>query len=457
MKNNSQKSNIFLLVFLAFSNVNFLLQAQSFYPVGGGTNFPVECLFSDTVNHNLYAGGHFWQAGSIPCNLVAKWNGLAWDSLKNDLSGGARSINIFNDSLYVGGGFSSFDTTTGQFEPLSGLIKWDSANKEWLAFPASGLYGNVEKILNYNSSLYVMGNFDSISGFYSSKIAKYDGTNWVGFPPLDVNGGGWSILDGIFYNGDLYVGGNFESQVAPHMLDIAKWNGSQWLPVGNGLSGAITIARTFAIFQGKLIVGGYFNTAWGDPGNNIAAWDGTSWSQLGIGTDNEVRSLAVYNNELWVGGLFSNAGGLSVTSLAKWDGTNWHSVGVTMNNVVNSMAVLGNDLYIGGAFNIVNGDTINYIMRYNYLTGFESLRPNERNIEISPNPFNNTSTISISHQFSFSDLTFKIFSIDGKLLKQFPITSTKTIYQRNGLADGIYFYQLTNAGVLKANGKFVVQ
>jgi hypothetical protein len=387
--------------------------AQSFFPVGGGANNTIYCLYADTANNILYTGGSFSMAGNIPSNCVARWNGFDWDSLNNNLAGATRSISKFNNDLYIGGGFSSFDTSLGQWQVFSGLIKLDSINHKWIA-PDSNLNGNVFGILNYNNSLYIEGNFDSAGGIYSSKIARYDGTNFYSFPTLDGTGGGWAITDAINYNGDLYVGGNFDSQIASNMKDVAKWNGSQWLSVGNGLSGQLTWINDFAIYQGKLIIAGFFNTSSGDPGNGVAAWDGFAWSQLDNGVlPGQVFSLKVYNGELWAGGAISSASGTAVSYLAKWDGTQWHSLGITLDNVVTSMAVLGNDLYIAGAFWTMDGDSVHHIIRYSSPTGFETLETDYRKIEISPNPFTSSLSITLQKQ-NINQATISIKNILGQ-------------------------------------------
>ena len=106
---------ISVIAFLSFTK-SF---AQPFFTVGSGTNYTIQCLFSDTLSNQIYAGGQFSVAGNLNCKYVANWNGTTWDSLVNNLNGGANCINMFNNKLYVGGGFSSFDSLIGQWVPSS--------------------------------------------------------------------------------------------------------------------------------------------------------------------------------------------------------------------------------------------------------------------------------------------------------------------------------------------------
>jgi len=425
--------------------------SQPFFPLGSGVNHPVLSLYADTTTNYLFAGGELTQANGINCKYIASWNGTAWDSTNNQLLSQVRSIEKFNNEIYIGGLIGWYDTIGNIIAPF--VAKWDSSVNEWVNFGANA-NTITRKLLAYNNQLYVLGDFDTIGGIYANLVSRYDGTNWYAYPPLDTNWG--FILDGIFYNGDLYVGGNFDSQVASNMEDIAKWDGTQWLPVSNGLSGFNTNARAFAVYQGKLIVAGYFNTAWGDPGNNIAAWDGTSWSQLGNGTDGEIRSLIVFNNELWAGGGFTSAGGISASCIAKWNGIQWANVGINLGNVVTSFAVLGNDLYIGGGFvTILNGDTAKFIMRYNYLTGFHSLEPEENEIKVYPNPAHDIITITFPPGFTAAQLI--LYDAMGRVSIKMQDISIKTEINIKHLPQGIYFYEVRNSKGEAVYGKIVKQ
>lgn len=417
------------LVLLCSFNIG---QGQPFFSVSGGVNKPVYSLFADTNSNLLYAGGQFTQAGGMLCNGIAKWDGLTWDSLDNDCVADARAINQLNNVLYAGGGFSFFDTASSQWI-VSKLIRFDSITGSWLRIDTPRTNGWVWSILNDNNNLYITGQFDTIAGIYSTKIIRYDGLNWYPFPPLDTDPG-WAINSAIFYNGELYVGGNFDSQLASNMKDIAKWDGTQWLPVCNGLSGFNTWVNDFAIYQGNLIVAGYFSTASGDPGNDIASWNGTQWTQLGSGiTTGQIWDLEIYNNELWAGGSFLDAGGIPASRLAKWNGIQWDTLGVILDNAVGSFAVLGNDLYIGGGFWTMDGDTVNRIIRYNYLTGFDDMMPDENVFQIYPNPTNGNLNIESSYQDRIIQVT--VFNVFGKKVKSFASGHSFSIA---GLPQGVY-------------------
>ncbi len=425
------------------------MQGQPFFTVGAGTNDVIRGMYADDATNTLYVGGQFSHTGNIPCAAIAKWNGIAWDSTRNQLVNFVRSFQRFKNEIYIGGAIAFFDSSGILIGPY--IAKWDSTNGYWIKF-CDDANGSTFELIANDSNLIVTGQFDSIGGIYSPKIARYDGNNWYGYPPLDVVGGGFTAAAAVYYNGDLYVGGNFESQQGPNMKDIAKWNGTQWQSVGGGLSGPFTWVNAFAIYQGKLIVAGGFFTSSGDPGNGVAAWDGTSWSQLGTGVGpGQVFCLQVYNNELYVGGYIYDAGGIPVSHIAKWDGTQWQSLGITLDNAVNTMAVLDNDLYIGGAFLFMNGDTVHHIIRYNYLTGFEAIEKLSEELYVSPNPGNELCNITAP---SFTNSTLLLYDITGRILMQQSFTA-KAELDISSFTKGVYIVEIKNKKDETVKGKIV--
>ncbi|MEO5572760.1 MAG: T9SS type A sorting domain-containing protein [Bacteroidia bacterium] len=78
-------------------------------------------------------------------------------------------------------------------------------------------------------------------------------------------------------------------------------------------------------------------------------------------------------------------------------------------------------------------------------------------ISFSPNPFHSSTTLTLNDAFSFKDLTLSIFSMEGRMIRTFPVSANETVIERNELAAGIYFYKLTNKEAVKGIGKLVIQ
>jgi hypothetical protein len=89
-------------------------------------------------NGGLYVAGDFSNIGEMPCNRIARWDGHEWTCLSNDMfyyqngiNCGAdciRDIEIWNDTLYIGGRFHRIGEDT-----LKRIAKLDMALSE--AFP----------------------------------------------------------------------------------------------------------------------------------------------------------------------------------------------------------------------------------------------------------------------------------------------------------------------------------
>ena len=167
--------------------------------LGSGLNRPVRSLALDS-NNNLYVGGDFTDAGGIPANNIAKWNGSTWSALGGGLNGPGTSLALdSNNNLYVGGYF----TDAGGI-PAHNIAKWSGST--WYALD-NGLDDSVASLaFDSNNNLYVGGYFIDAGGIPANNIAKWDGSTWSA---LD-NGLDDSVKSLAFdSNNNLYVGGDF--------------------------------------------------------------------------------------------------------------------------------------------------------------------------------------------------------------------------------------------------------
>jgi hypothetical protein len=174
----------------------------------------------------------------------------------------------------------------------------------------------------------------------------------------------------------LFAGGGFTSIGGVTASRIAKWNGTQWIPLGAGTSSAVYAMAAYDDGTGggpMLHAAGVFTMAGGAPVNFVAKWSGASWSSLGGGMGSGVLgvwSLAVFDDGtgegpcLFAGGDFGSAGGVAAPRLAKWNGASWSAAGTGLvggGSGVYALSVwddgsgTGPALYAGGWFTSVNG------------------------------------------------------------------------------------------------------
>lgn len=314
------KSQILIVIFI--THFTMYSYAQSWEPVGGGTNAEVRalCVFND----ELYAGGNFITAGGVPANLVAKWDGVNWHNLGNGPNfNGVYSLHVFNNELYAGGalgvekwngtnwspvgalGDHAYDLETYNNELYVGcggsVRKWN--NSTWVSV-GNGL--SVNDLCIYKSQLIATGSFLDISGVPYNNIAKWNGNNWSSIGYGILNGFGWAVSS---YNGELYLAGSFSTSQGNAGEGFMKWNDSTWTAITPNVYGILSLDS----INGQLYAGGgSFDTC-----NFIAVYNG-NWSGLGNGMNNKVKSVVNYRGELFAAGEFTMASGKLVFYIAKW-------------------------------------------------------------------------------------------------------------------------------------------
>ncbi len=115
-----------------------------YYENGQLHTLPTEPDFNVTAmkayNGGLYVAGDFSNIGNMPCNRIARWDGQTWTCLSDNVfylqngitcaSDCIRDIEIWNDTLYIGGRFHRIGDTE-----LRRIAKLDMALSE--AFPVN--------------------------------------------------------------------------------------------------------------------------------------------------------------------------------------------------------------------------------------------------------------------------------------------------------------------------------
>lgn len=78
-------------------------------------------------------------------------------------------------------------------------------------------------------------------------------------------------------------------------------------------------------------------------------------------------------------------------------------------------------------------------------------------VSLSPNPFNTSANLFVANASSGSKLEFKLLDMEGKMVERFPILNEHTVIQRNGLARGVYMYQIADTeGKLLFTGRLLI-
>ncbi len=236
------------------------------------------------------------------------------------------------------------------------------------------------------------GDFSTIGGHNTQRIARWDGDDWQVYGTPESNGVTGTIAVAVntvaaAKDGSGYVGGAFTTVAGIAAQNIAHWNGTAWEPLGTGLTGGNnpTVRALALTDDGVLYAAGNFTTAGGEPVNHIAKWDGNDWSPLGDGltysadpTRTHVYSLAWAGDRLYAGGGFDKSGPLDVNGIAWWDGNAWHALegGMAFSGslaTVESLAVRGFDVFAGGNFDHAGTTAAADIAQWNGTDGWRNL------------------------------------------------------------------------------------
>lgn len=362
----------------------------------------------------LYVAGSFSDAGGIPVNEVAKWDGETWSSLAGGAftptGQGIQALAVFDDdgpgphlpALYAAGDFTSIGGVSAHW-----IGRWDGTS--WSAL-GSGLSGGTNSFPTVRAlavfdedgagpnppALFAAGDFFTAGGVSARLIARWDGTNWSAVANGSASSSGATIRALVVHDADgtgpgspkLYAGGSFTSLGGGTGANLAQWNGTSWSAVGSSnFNDVETLASVDHDGSGPnppvLYAGGFY----GFPINNaLARFDGTTWSGVSGGVDGAVWGMSTIDDDgtgplgeaLYVGGTFTHAGGLPANNVARFDGTTWSALGsgITMSNmqspVVYCLARFDADgsgpapayVYTGGFFDTAGGNSVSYIGRW---------------------------------------------------------------------------------------------
>ena len=223
----------------------------SWSDVGGGINKLITASAGYSIsamaiyNGALYVGGFFDSAGGKVAHNIAEWNGSAWLTLGNGIHNGTLTISseegdywvsalcVYNKNLYVGGMFDSAGTV-----PAKNIAVWNgsvwSALGNGMGGSSSTEFYHVNCLYDIDSVLIAGGAFNLAGSTPANYIAEWNGSTWKPFG-AGVSDNPFASISGpdsvphvnavMMYNNNLYVAGMFDSAGSVYTGCIAQWNG----------------------------------------------------------------------------------------------------------------------------------------------------------------------------------------------------------------------------------------
>ena len=286
------------------------------------------------IGDELYVGGSFTSAGTVPVSFIARWNRVTeeWSSLGEGVNAQVLSFHVADGQLYVGGEF----TRAGE-GAAHHIARWDPTTEEWTSLGAMPNWVNA--IVTRNDTLY--------AGGYG--VWKQVNNQWQRVDQLQNDYG--RVLALHVYNDQVYVGGYFHVNGILGLRGIFRLDESRLELVG-AVNGFVYDIETW---KGELYIGGGFSTANGV--YSIARLKGNAWERVGDYTvKGTVYALAVASDGLYIGGLFRSISDLDAPYVARWDGDTWSPLDRGLDWFPRAAAADGEEVYFGGYFrNPVSG------------------------------------------------------------------------------------------------------
>lgn len=240
--------------------------------LAGGATGAVEsiALFKGTV----VIGGAFIAGGRN--GGFSQWDGQRW-ILMGQAPGPAiapEALLVHDGELYAGAGVW-FEGTRA----LNGIARWTGVAWETVAGGVSGKNGHyVHAAYSSGAELYIGGTFDTAGSTQTSGLAVLRGGTWegVGSDAAGVAEGGKELpyVHAIAeLEGDLFFGGNFGVAGSHPASNIVGFDGETWYELGTGMTGEQPYVYALLAHDGKLYAGGQFQNIGSLEAPFIAVWE----------------------------------------------------------------------------------------------------------------------------------------------------------------------------------------
>jgi len=318
-------------------NANYGLARHNgtWYSLGTGFDAPVRALAVDAVRGRVYYGGAFTTGNGITLDNIG-W--LDPDTLTfSPLAGGGLSSDVYCLAVASNG-----DVWAGH---AGGLSRYNFATDDWTHFTDDPV---LCVAIAPNGTVYIAGGFTSwqtVTG--ADYIASYSGGAWHALGTSPFTSGHFPTGNqamAFSSSGVLYVGEYIVTGTSVALL--RTWNGTTWgSSIGTAGAGANEMISALLFVGSTLYIGGDLGgTLGGVSCANIGSYNGTIVSAMGAGLAGICASLT------WENGLLY-AGEAAPGALVKWSGTAWYpiEIEIDLGGDPNALVVasLNGDLFTG--------------------------------------------------------------------------------------------------------------
>jgi hypothetical protein len=370
---------------------------------------------------------------------------------------GVYTLAMRGSTVYVGGEFVSVGGQSRH--QLAAVDATTGAVARWNPNAGSGVFGTVYAMALGDTTVYVSGSssswdewsFDWVLHRYCVALDTALGAARSWNPDPDRGYVRALAVSGstVYAGGEFFkIGGAPRSGIAA--LDATTGAATGWNP------GADESILALGVGGSSVYASGYFHTIGGSSRNQIAALDATTGqaSAWNPGSDGVASVLALSGSTLYAGGVFplsggGRAGGLIALDITTGGPAEWSSGDV--HGSVEALAASGDIVFVGGSFRKI-GEAPNSFLAALRRAGTDlpvapTAEPRTRRLEILPNPFRTSTSISFSLP-SAASVTLEVFDVSGRLvatlLKQANLTagSHRVEFRQLALPSGLYLSRL---------------
>ncbi|HLP52553.1 MAG TPA: T9SS type A sorting domain-containing protein [Chitinophagales bacterium] len=222
-------------------------------------------------NNDLVVYGSFDSINGLAARSIAKWDGVNWSAFDTTIWYQPIVAAIeYKGELYIGGNMSNYNGS------MKRLARWNGAQWQPVDSGIRGGFASVGSFEIYDNDLYIAGGFSSVDSNPGNCIARWDGTHWKN-AGVGVTSANAAIFDLQVYNNELFACGQFTEMDGMPINGIAKWDGNRWCGLGQNGQPNYTI-NCMAVYDDELYVGGPFLTIDGDTMNYVAKWVGNDFT-----------------------------------------------------------------------------------------------------------------------------------------------------------------------------------
>jgi hypothetical protein len=124
-----------------------------------------------SLGTDLYVGGHFTMAGSLPARGIARWDGNSWNALGGGvIRGSVQAIAIMGSTVFIAGNFDSVD---GGRLAAPGVAAW--IDHRWRVV-GGGIFGSVHSLAVVAPCVIAGGSFRFVANSSTFGLARICGT-----------------------------------------------------------------------------------------------------------------------------------------------------------------------------------------------------------------------------------------------------------------------------------------